>query len=232
MKISPEKLVLLRKERGWSQEKLAAMSGVSERTIQRVEREGDCSLDTKMALASALELAPSALHAEPEAVPDAEIKYLTSWSGACGVFVLGLIAPLIILLTATDGRWETICAATVWGLTIVLTIMNYGGKATYHLFNKTSWIVKYPSHVSGLNTCIIQAKATIEYAYIVGAIASIVCALTIATHAPSETENTAKFIAYAIRPFIYSMLFVELWFRPFKKRMETMLYDQQQSKTP
>src|ERR1700756_5133733 len=32
MKISPEKLVLLRKERGWSQEKLAAMSGISERT--------------------------------------------------------------------------------------------------------------------------------------------------------------------------------------------------------
>lgn len=227
MNISPEKLVSLRKERGWSQEKLAAMSSVSARTIQRAESDGDCSLDTKLALASAFEVAPSALHADPEECPEVEIKYRTSWSGAFGLFFLGLISPLIILVTVADWKWEAVCAAVVWGLTVVLTIMNYGGRATYNLFNNTSWIVKYPSFVSGLNAYIIQAKTTIEYSYIVGAIASIVCALTIATHAPSELDNTAKYISYSIRPFIYSILFVELWFRPFKKKMEAMLYEQQ-----
>ncbi|MCB1586239.1 MAG: helix-turn-helix transcriptional regulator, partial [Xanthomonadales bacterium] len=35
MTISTDKLIQLRKDRGWSQEKLAAISGISVRTIQR-----------------------------------------------------------------------------------------------------------------------------------------------------------------------------------------------------
>jgi transcriptional regulator with XRE-family HTH domain len=226
MSISIEKIVSLRKERGWSQEKLAAVSGVSERTIHRVESDGACSLDTKMALASAFEVAPSALLTEPEMRPSVQVKQVTSWSGAIGLFPLGLLAPLVILLTATDGKWEMSCAGIVWGLTLVLSIMNFGAKATYRLFDNTSWIVRYPSYVSGLNIYIIQARTVIEYSYIVGAVASIVCALTIATHAPSEVGNTTKFFAYSIRPLIYAILFVELWFRPYKKKMETMLLEQ------
>lgn len=226
MSISTEKLIFLRKERGWSQEKLAAMSGVSERTIQRAEGEGVCSLDTKMALASSLEVPPSHLHPEAEVLNVPKVKFITSWSGAFGLFVLGLIAPIVVLLTATSGKWEIAWMVLVWGLTICLTIMSYGIKATYRLFDSTSWLVKYPNHVSGLNSYIVQAKTTIEYSYIVGVVASLVCALTIAVHAPVETNNTTSYISYAVRPIIYSILFVELWFRPFKRRLEAMLLAQ------
>jgi len=53
------RLVLIRKlrvERGWSQETLADISGLSVRTIQRLERGGNASLDTLGALAAAFEV--------------------------------------------------------------------------------------------------------------------------------------------------------------------------------
>jgi len=59
--ISNKILIALRKEKGWSQEQLAAISGLSGRTIQRIEKDGACSLESKMALAAALEIAPYAL---------------------------------------------------------------------------------------------------------------------------------------------------------------------------
>lgn len=46
----------MRQTRGWDQEEMAHMSGVSVRTIQRVESGEACSLDTIKGLAAALEL--------------------------------------------------------------------------------------------------------------------------------------------------------------------------------
>lgn len=46
----------LRGERSWSQDQLASISGLSLRTIQRIEKQGTCSLDSKKALASAFDL--------------------------------------------------------------------------------------------------------------------------------------------------------------------------------
>lgn len=45
----------LRLEKGWSQETLAEVSGLSVRTIQRIERGGQASLETMNALAAVLE---------------------------------------------------------------------------------------------------------------------------------------------------------------------------------
>ncbi len=52
MKISPTAVRRLRTERGWSQDQLAIVSGLSLRTIQRVEAEGIASLGTATSLAA------------------------------------------------------------------------------------------------------------------------------------------------------------------------------------
>jgi len=44
----------LREDRAWSQEHLAAVAGLSARTIQRVESESSASRETRMAIAAAL----------------------------------------------------------------------------------------------------------------------------------------------------------------------------------
>ena len=53
--VNPDFVRALRQERGWSQEQLAEVSGVSLRTIQRVERDGNCSLETRNALGAAFD---------------------------------------------------------------------------------------------------------------------------------------------------------------------------------
>ena len=56
MKINAELIFRMREEKCWSQEELAIASGLNLRTIQRVESEATASLQSKKAIASALEL--------------------------------------------------------------------------------------------------------------------------------------------------------------------------------
>lgn len=56
MKISNTVVQELRLSRGWTQEQLAALCGRSVKTIQRVEKTGICSIETRSALASVFEV--------------------------------------------------------------------------------------------------------------------------------------------------------------------------------
>ena len=56
MKINADLVVKLRKEKFWSQDELAIASGLNIRTIQRVEKEATASLQSKKAIASALDI--------------------------------------------------------------------------------------------------------------------------------------------------------------------------------
>lgn len=86
--VSAEKIKLLRHQHGWSQEQLATISGVSARTIQRIEKSGDCSLESKMALAGAFNLAVSRLcENETEATPNSNQPILLN-GALWGLFVI------------------------------------------------------------------------------------------------------------------------------------------------
>jgi transcriptional regulator with XRE-family HTH domain len=56
MKIRADVVLKARAQKYWSQEELAVASGLNLRTIQRIEREASASLQSKKALASALDL--------------------------------------------------------------------------------------------------------------------------------------------------------------------------------
>ena len=56
MKINVAGVLQARKHRSWSQEELAIASGLNLRTIQRIENEGTASLQSRKALAAALDL--------------------------------------------------------------------------------------------------------------------------------------------------------------------------------
>ena len=56
MKINSNRVKQLRNQRSWSQDQLASVSGLSLRTIQRIENLSTCSLDSKRALAAVFEV--------------------------------------------------------------------------------------------------------------------------------------------------------------------------------
>lgn len=56
MKINADLVSKLRKQKSWSQDELATASGLNIRTVQRVEKQSVASLQTKKALASALDI--------------------------------------------------------------------------------------------------------------------------------------------------------------------------------
>jgi transcriptional regulator with XRE-family HTH domain len=66
MKIDTQVLRRLREERSWTQEHLAAVSGVSLRTIQRIEREGNSSAESRLSLAAAFGVDVSILAGQSE----------------------------------------------------------------------------------------------------------------------------------------------------------------------
>ena len=65
MKINAALVVKLRNERSWSQDELAAASGLNLRTVQRIEGDGSASLQSKKALAAALAIDTRDLDVEP-----------------------------------------------------------------------------------------------------------------------------------------------------------------------
>ncbi|CCQ10055.1 transcriptional regulator, XRE family [Pseudoalteromonas luteoviolacea B = ATCC 29581] len=77
MKINSELIQQLRKKRSWSQDELAIATGLNLRTIQRIEKEASASLQSRKAIASALEVAIEVLdYVEPVMVTKYEFKTL------------------------------------------------------------------------------------------------------------------------------------------------------------
>ena len=74
MNIDVEKLKKLREGRGWSQQQLAEAAGISVRTVQRAERDGVASRETKICLAAALDVPHGELEAPEQPRSPAAIR--------------------------------------------------------------------------------------------------------------------------------------------------------------
>ncbi|REL34671.1 helix-turn-helix transcriptional regulator [Thalassotalea euphylliae] len=64
MKISSKLLKEQRKKRAWSQSELAELTGLSLRTVQRIEKSGTASLESVKAFAAVFELTPESLQVD------------------------------------------------------------------------------------------------------------------------------------------------------------------------
>ena len=117
----------LRIDRGWSQETLAQISGLSVRTIQRIERGGNASLESLGALASAFNVDISTLATEASMykqndVSDDEreaLEYVRDIKGFythLAVYVVTMTAMAIANLVLTPDRIWFIWSALGWGL--------------------------------------------------------------------------------------------------------------------
>jgi transcriptional regulator with XRE-family HTH domain len=75
MKVNRSLIQALRKQRSWSQDDLAAAAGLNLRTVQRIERNGDASLQSRRALAAALNIDGNELDAPEEDPMPTQFEY-------------------------------------------------------------------------------------------------------------------------------------------------------------
>ena len=116
----------LRIDKGWSQETLAEVSGLSVRTIQRIERGGKASLETQSALAAVLDVEISKLATETDMYNQQElsaqereaVEYVRDIKGFythLAVYLLSIAAMVVFnLYTGTQHLWF-IWPALGWG---------------------------------------------------------------------------------------------------------------------
>ncbi len=121
----------LRIQKGWSQETLAEISDLSVRTVQRIERGGNASLETLGALASALDVEISTLATETKMYKQQELdpeesdalQHVRDIKGFYShvVFYLVSMAALIAtnLYMGVDNLW-VIWPLLGWGTGVVM----------------------------------------------------------------------------------------------------------------
>jgi DNA-binding XRE family transcriptional regulator len=120
MKVDGGLVKRLREEKSWSQEHLATVAGTSHRTIQRVESDGTASLETRMALASALAVSPADLGPKPTRAPlplGARIGFACGVAGAAAGMAFGWIGTVESGATGQDAGAAYGTMATLTGIT-------------------------------------------------------------------------------------------------------------------
>ena len=96
----------LRMERGWTQEHLARLTGLSVRSIQRIERGQSCSLETQNALAAVFEIERSIFNPEPANLRAIEYaKGLKGFLGHSYLFGAFAIVGLVIGFRRPEVSW-------------------------------------------------------------------------------------------------------------------------------
>lgn len=110
MKINTNKVIEKRKSKAWSQQHLAQVSGLSLRTIQRVEKNGSGSLETVKSLASCFELDVQTLF-EPD---NEKVKYNSKSKLAIVCSLVVAVACSVLFMVPTSAAEDiTITAETV-----------------------------------------------------------------------------------------------------------------------
>ncbi|QAV70383.1 XRE family transcriptional regulator [Salinibacterium sp. UTAS2018] len=127
------RIVDLRRERGWTQEKLATECGVGIRTIQRLEAGNDASLETLSLVADALGVPVRDLFAAIESDElSGRVDSFESRAGdqqaardrvRGGWFILFVgVGVVVTLLGAMDGRMGSVVIPAYWGGGLLILI--------------------------------------------------------------------------------------------------------------
>jgi len=141
----------LRLQRGWSQEQLATVSGLSVRTIQRIERGQSASLETLATLASVFEIDVSQLTVEKEtdmqsiAVDSREAEEVIAFERVRKIkkfylhvaqYVLVIAMLVVINLVTSPHYFWAIWPALGWGVALAMN-----GMTTFDLvpFLNAAW---------------------------------------------------------------------------------------------
>lgn len=227
MTISVDKLKKLRVNHGWSQERLSELSGISLRTIQRIESGESVSLETQLAISKIFNVAPT------ELFENKEMELGTggiNWSGVCGI-VLGSLMMLLQFKLPGSPFFDYISFLLVIGLSIAMCSISIGIEKTVSTISMIRWVIVLPNNEIGLENRIPYLNKLIIYCHTAGAISSLVGVIAVFltpeayewTITPMPKYPILFGLGIALLTSLYAAVIAELVLRPLKHQIEQLL---------
>ncbi len=134
MKINAELIKRLREEKHWSQEQLSEMCGLNLRTIQRLEKSGNASLESVRALAAVFELDAKELQIEESSAKlspwnsvQASLRQFDDFSGVASRYEYWCFIAFMVLVLAIATALHPI-VAEIAGLIILTPLLAVGSR--------------------------------------------------------------------------------------------------------
>lgn len=229
MNISAEKLKKLREYHGWSQERLAEICGLSQRTISRIEKGEKASMETRLALATAFDITPA------ELCEDQDIVVGTGGLNHSGIAGLTISAILMYTQFYLPGTpfFDLISLLLTVGLATGMAAISMGFERAIQTIGLLRWVVRLPTKEVALQNVMPNLNRIIFYCYSAGALSSLVGIIAIfMTPANAnigwsyEPLNPIMMgVAIALLTLLYGAMLAELVFRPLKHQLERMLIE-------
>ncbi len=126
MHLSTETLKNLRNEKRWSQEVLAKVSGLSVRTIQRIEADGKASAESTLAIAAAFETTPNALQATSDSIDVNWTRSIIMKNLIALTFVIGAIGMFVWLCGEISSFLDWPSALYLFFFVYAVSIVSFG----------------------------------------------------------------------------------------------------------
>lgn len=219
MHFSPTKIKNLRLERGWSQEHLGYICGLSSRTIQRIESQGSASPESLMAIASAFSLSTSDLTTEyNEKIGDGKVKV----AGLLGLLLI--FASLAFYLYISGDPSAIIDLPALLFVMIVpfsISCISYGGKATWQVYRLILWLIYEQKNRREVSVYMPVLRKLIIYSYVSGVIGSLLSLLGMLTL--SQEVYYPAGLSVVLLIIMYATIQSELLFRPLYHKLNRQL---------
>jgi len=225
--LSKEKIQLLRKDNGWSQELLAKFAGLSIRTIQRVEKEGKCSLETHLALSSVFNLSPNELlEKHVEANTRLNLTFvLKQLVGLC--LIMCLIAITISVFGQLDWFVDIVGLAFVVLFALTCTVITFGSSNLFKAFGALKFLftLEVP-HSPELQYIRFILERQIMFIYVGSFLFILIGIVTIHNNFPWQSvtaypeELTFKMYGQKLISLIYAAIISEMFLRPVVNKLK------------
>ena len=226
MMLSSSKLKRLRSNRGWSQEVLAKATGLSVRTIQRIEADGIASAESTLAIAAAFDVPLTDIQSANQPLD-------VYWTRK------NIMFALIILLTALATIFSMFNLAgelvdyldlptfmLMTGLALLLSLLSFGVKGVLTAFKGMKYL--FAREIIGGNTSkslVYMYKSQIGFCYASAAINFLIGSLAILREAAELNQEQffivefSDFIPIVILPMLYALIICEGLLRPLTHRL-------------
>lgn len=221
MKFSSSKIKSLRAERGWSQEHLGEVTGLSSRTIQRLENDGSGSAESLMAIASAFSISPGELQSEHKpAIGDGK------WNLGGFIGLLLIVGAVLFYLNITGEPSALIDIPALLYILLIpfaVSILSNGFGITLDVYKLFSWLVYEQNAKTDAHLYLPVLRKLIVYSYASGATGTLFSLLGMLTGSGDIYYPAGFSIALVI--FIYATIQSEFLFRPLYHKLNRQLLE-------